>query len=315
MESFKLTTKSKDDIIISSFGEDKANIRIYNTFENIDSLSVDFHATDSINNTIDTSFYVKFVKRDVKPEKFDMKTQDLNITSTKGTISGKVGFTKPLLAINFDSMFYIVDSTKHINFTQQDVAFDSLNNILSFNKIFDKKLLEKPEQAQTLKDSTQQKPKASPGSLKDSKPGQKNQPKKKELKGQLYLGKAAFISIELDSTQQFTQPLRPKSLEDMGIIFIEIQTKEPHFIVEILDKNFNIINSIKDNKKFSFEDLDPGDYQIRLTIDKNNDGKWNAGNFFIRQEPEPVTFYRNEKKTMIVNLKANWEVGPLLITY
>jgi uncharacterized protein (DUF2141 family) len=316
MESFHVNSNTKEEIIISSFGEDKSNIRVYNTFENVDSVSVNFHANDSLQNAIDTTFFVKFIKRDVEAEKFDMKTEELNMLGTKGTISGKVRFNKPLLTINFDSLYYIIDSAKHINFTQQDVSFDSLNNVLSFNKNFDKKLLEKAEDKpnEISNDSIKQETAPEKPQRITGKSNPK-QPKKKQITNQLYMGNATFISIELDSSKNFTQPLRPKNLEDLGIIFIEVQTKEPHFLVQILDKNFNIVKSVKDNKKFSFEDLDAGDYQLRLVIDRNNDGKWNAGNFFNREEPEPIKFYRNEKKTTTVNLKANWEVGPLLITY
>ena len=70
LTSFKITT-SEDEHIISSFGEDQANIRVYNTFEDKDSVSTHFTGRDSINNLIDTTLYVKFSKRDVKPENFD----------------------------------------------------------------------------------------------------------------------------------------------------------------------------------------------------------------------------------------------------
>ena len=109
--------------------------------------------------------------------------------------------------------------------------------------------------------------------------------------------------------------LPPSKLEDTGMILVEIQTTAKHFFVELLTKDFQPIDLKHNTKKFNFEDLKPGDYQIRLVIDENNDGKWSPGNFYLREEPEPVIFYKNEKGVPFVNLKANWELGPLLIKH
>jgi hypothetical protein len=154
---------------------------------------------------------------------------------------------------------------------------------------------------------------------KVSRPVQKQTPGKPTTKPsidyQLYLGKAAFISIERDSSKKIAERLSPSKFEDTGIILVEIQTQAKHFFVELLTKEFEVI-AIKHNlRKFNFEDLKPADYQIRLVIDENNDGKWSPGNFFLLQEPERIIFYKNEKGATSVNLKANWELGPLLIKH
>src|SRR5690606_7787805 len=123
------------------------------------------------------------------------------------------------------------------------------------------------------------------------------------------------ISIERDSSAIAEQTLKPMKLEDTGIIFIEVKTSEPYYIIELLDKSFNILRTEKNSKAITFDNLQPGDYQIRMTIDKNNDGKWSSGNFYRMIEPEKMIYYKNEKEIPIINLKANWELGPLLITY
>ena len=107
----------------------------------------------------------------------------------------------------------------------------------------------------------------------------------------------------------------PSTLEDTGILLVEIKTDAKHFLVQLMTKDFDVIASKRNTKKFNFEDLKPGDYQLRLVIDENNDGKWSPGNFYLFQEPEPVIFYKNEKGVPILSLKANWELGPLLITH
>ena len=129
------------------------------------------------------------------------------------------------------------------------------------------------------------------------------------------MAKAPLSVSNLTALKKIVERLPPSKLEDTGIILVEIQTKAKHFFVELLTKDLQPIDLKRDAKKFNFEDLKPGDYQIRLVIDENNDGKWSPGNFYLREEPEPVIFYKNEKGVPLVNLKANWELGPLLITH
>jgi hypothetical protein len=96
---------------------------------------------------------------------------------------------------------------------------------------------------------------------------------------------------------------------------MQIQTKEEHFFVQLLDKSNNVVRVIHDNKSAIFEDVIPAEYQIRLIIDHDGNGEWSPGNFFRKTEPEPTIYYLNEKDNPTINLKANWEIGPLLITY
>jgi hypothetical protein len=47
----------------------------------------------------------------------------------------------------------------------------------------------------------------------------------------------------------------------------------------------------------------PGEYELRLLVDENNNGQWDTGSFFTkRQQPEKVWLI--EKK---LNVKANWD--------
>jgi hypothetical protein len=61
--------------------------------------------------------------------------------------------------------------------------------------------------------------------------------------------------------------------------------------------------------------LPPGDYKLQLIIDKNKNGKWDAGNMFESKEPEPIFYYLYEGKAQNIPTKANWEIGPLLINH
>jgi uncharacterized protein (DUF2141 family) len=303
LATFKLSSEGTP-WLFSSFGEDQSNIRIYNTFNNADSTGIRIQARDSIYNRIDTVLFAKFTDREVKPEAFTYKSEGFKVFARKGLITGKIQFNKPLFGINYDSILYQIDSTKIITFSKAEIQWDSLRNRITIQKNFDPKLLLEPP-------ATDQ-PKTKP--TQTEKSGAKQQPKK-VIKNRFYLGHATFISIENDSSKASEETLRPVTLEETGMISMKIQTKEEHFIVQLLDKSNNVVRAIEDNKNATFEDVIPAEYQIRLIIDHDGNGEWSPGNFFRKTEPEPTIYYLNEKDNPTINLKANWEVGPLLITY
>lgn len=297
--------------IISSFGEDPANIRIYNSIGDRDSILINFQARDSIDNAIDTTLYLKFSKRTAKPETFKMTSNGFSVIGTKGILKGKLSFNKPLLSISYDSIFYQIDSTNIIRITSEDISIDTANNILSIEKHFDKTLLiKKPPVTEMKKDTVQRSKK--PVIQKEQK-GKPEVPK--PVENQFYIGNKTFISVELDSSQAFKETLKPTTLESTGVIIVHADTDEKSLILQLLAKDYRVTAATRNSEKTTFEDLNPGDFQIRLIIDKNQDGKWTAGNFFKKEQPEPILFYKNEKAQTNVNLKANWELGPLLIKY
>ena len=52
----------------------------------------------------------------------------------------------------------------------------------------------------------------------------------------------------------------------------------------------------------TFPGLTPGDYRVILTRDDNANGRWDGGDYYRRQFPEPRTVHP------IPNLRANWEL-------
>lgn len=299
LTDYRISTE-EDEHLITSFGRDQANVRVYNTFEDIDSLKVRFTGQDSISNKIDTTLYVKFSTRTPRPDVFEVQTSSLNVNGTKGILQGTITYTKPLLQINYDSIFYRIDSIKQINITPADIKIDSSHNRLTIYKTFDKSLLPQKTQASPTSNNRQ-----------TNRQRQTSTP----VENQFYLGKAALISIEIDSSKQKTETIKPSRLEETGIIFVNIETAAPNYFVEIVDKQFAVIQSKPGKPKLSFEDLKPGDYQIRLILDDNNDGKWTPGNYYKGEQPEEIIYYLNAKGSPMVSLKANWELGPLLITH
>lgn len=317
LDHFTLKSLEANEVLLSSFGDDLANIKVYNTIGDKDSLAVKLFAYDSVAHEIDTTLYIKFGKRDTKPEAFKTTGTNVKVIGTKGIIRGTISFNKPLAAINFDSIFYQIDSSKIVHIKPEDIRFDSLHNIVTIEKTFDKLLLRKPEPPKDLPKKPNQPKIETPPPASTLKPGgDKKKPAAPRIVDyQFVTGKGAFISAELDSSKSTQATAKPSTLEETGIVFVQINTKAEHYIVELLNRDFKVVDKKRDSKKVSFEDVEPGEYMLRMIVDLNGDGKWSPGNYEFNSEPEPILFYKNEKGLPSFNLKANWELGPLLITY
>jgi uncharacterized protein (DUF2141 family) len=305
LRSFQLTGPDSSNLSYT-FGENNANIKIYKT-NGRDSTAVHLVALDSIDNKIDTTLYAKYLDREVTPEKFDLALPSSSLLVDKGELEATLTFTKPVGELNFDSIYFQVDSLTRLKFTPANLAWDPLLRKFTITKTIDPALYPSEE---------------SPGSQKAPTripQRTKSQAKKPPISNQLYFGKGAFMSIENDSSKRITQTLKPTRQQDLAIINIEIRTNEKSFLVQLLDNNYKIVQEVRNKPKVRFENVSPAEYQIRLVIDKNSNGRWDSGNYFKREEPEPILYYHaSDGTTAIKGVKANWDIGndgEMFITY
>lgn len=291
-----------------SFGEDHANIRVYKTTDQ-DSLQIHLIAIDSIDNAIDTTLYAKYLTREVTPESFTMSFIASSLLGHTGDLKATLQFSKPINGINFDSLYFQIDSLTRVNITKEDITWHPLLKQLTIAKRMDRNHFKKPPPGVT----------ASPPTRTALPPPGDRTPQQKPSLNELYLGAGAFTSIENDSTEKVVQPVKAMYAEDLAVINMEIRTSEENFLVELLDKTFKVLQQVKNNTKVKFQDVTPGEYQIRLIIDSNANGRWDPGNYFKNKEPEPIIYYRSaDQSTIIKGVKANWEIGTdgeMFITY
>lgn len=306
LRTFQINAADSSELAYT-FGENQANIRIYKTTDK-DSLQVHLVAFDSIDNRIDTTLYAKYLTREVTPEKFNLSIQKPLVLAHKGTIEATLVFTKPLKEFNLDSIFYQVDSLTKITFTPQDLNWDPLTRKLSISKTVSSNLFQGPEPNGGQR-------------LNRRAPAKQDLPveQKPAPINELRLGTAAFISIENDSSQKTVQSIKPLTEQELAVINIDIRTTAKAFLVQLLDRNYTVIRQVNNRQQVRFEDILPGEYQIRLIVDKNENGRWDPGNYFTRTEPEPVIYYRGaDGSTNIKGVNANWEIGmngEMFITY
>jgi uncharacterized protein (DUF2141 family) len=283
--------------------EDASTIRVYNTLVGFDSLQVNFQAKDSIDNTLDTLLYVRFESRTVTRDKFSIKIEHCDHLQNKNQLIATLQFSKPVLTTIPDSIFIRLDSTTFIRLSAEDMRFTTNTELT-----IDKKIGKDVDFTILPYTAAPQAPRQ-PVAREDRGPRTEQQGL---LYNQLIIPAGTFLSVENDTSTQVTSPIRTFTPENSGTILIEVQTDQK-VIVQLLNKSGTVQKeSFQPNTRF--DNLLPADYMIRVVIDLNGNAKWDPGNFFTKAAPEPVYYYRTENGLMNVNIKANWEVGPLLIS-
>lgn len=291
-------------LVLFSMPEDEATIRIYNPFVEADSIPVNLIAKDSLDHTIDTLLYLKYETR-LRPERFQAKIGEVLYHKNTSILKTSITFNKPVAHLYTDSVYIQLDSTTFIRFTAEEFKW---NNYLT-QLTLEKKLPKETDFSARPQTTTQA-------------PQRKDQPKKEDsaelttqkppVYNQLQVMESAFISVQFDSSGYLKSPINTITPENSGVLLVEVSAKEK-VLIQLISKGNQIIAQSSQHAS-KFDNLPPGDYMIRVILDKNGNAKWDPSNYLTKTEPELILYYQNDKGSKNVTLKANWEVGPLFIT-
>ncbi len=100
-------------------------------------------------------------------------------------------------------------------------------------------------------------------------------------------------------------PFITRGLDYYGKIIANIQNVDTSVIVQLLQKkNEMIVQEIylSRDQVVSFGYLPPGDYLLKIIFDRNQNKKWDTGDYSESRQPELVKYY---PETM--NIKSNWD--------
>jgi len=315
--SYSIQPINNDLRLYSGFAKEHRSIKIYNTFHTKDSIEVFYQATDSINNVIKDTIWVKFKESNRKYDEFKLQT-----TPGSGSITEQFdlsfNFSKPVLYTNTDSLFFQFDTTA-IKYFNEDSLYlwndrsDELTIPVYLNKsladtVLAQRIRFEKIKADSLKTSRSKKGKSEkPAKKQMSSKNSKN--KKTELnKGlQLYLGTGTFISIENDTLKPITNNYAFSDLEKFGSISGKVKTDYPGYFIQLIDTNNNLVDEQHNVNSYTFTMVPPGNYKIRVLIDNNGNGKWDPGNMLLNIEPEEIMFFPK-----IISIRANWELNQNL---
>lgn len=267
---------------IFSFGDNNSEVIVYQKFTKEDSIQVKLIGNDSVGYKIDTLIQLKYSQTKTAKESFKLKEINSQYDYHTKKFINTISFNKPIDKIIYDSIRIVYDSTDIRQIKSNAFSIDTITHTLTFNSVIE-----------TILDKKSQKP----------------------VEPDIVFGKGWLISNEKDSARSNTIKVNIPTEEDSGIILINIQTSEPRFQIQLLNQNNELIQTVNNLKEHSFRFLKPEEYKIRILIDKNGNGKWDPGNFEKKIEPEKIIKYKSDEGKYNIPVRANWEIGPLLIKF
>ncbi|GHN00033.1 hypothetical protein WSM22_15220 [Cytophagales bacterium WSM2-2] len=271
--------KSENNRFIYTYGDNRSEVILYKDFNKNDSIKINLLAFDSTQHILDTAVYVRFTEAKKIEESFKVSDWQVDFNMSSKIVTAKGSTNKLLLAANFDSIYFQIDTATFLNIKPEDLLLDTLKKKITIRKQLKLDLKEK-----------------TPNPV-------------------LLFGKAAFVSIDKDSSKAQDIKIPILKVKETGTLSIEIITQEKNFEVHLLNSSGAVVRSIRNKKKHVFELLSPAEYKIAVIVDSNNNRKWDVGSFYTKSEPERVILYRNSEKKYTFPIRANWEVGPLVIKF
>ena len=137
--------------------------------------------------------------------------------------------------------------------------------------------------------------------------------RKYELRGEwrpdieysLEVDSAAFEDIYGLASKPIKQGFKVNSLDTYGTLLVNITSlHELPLIVQLLDAQDKMVKETKTvNGVAEFYYLKPQKYYMRLIVDRNNNGKWDTGNYDSDQQAEEVYYYPES-----IECKAKWDL-------
>lgn len=120
---------------------------------------------------------------------------------------------------------------------------------------------------------------------------------------QLSIDSSAFSSVYQKVNDRFSAQFKIKPADQYTTLKVLLTPFDSLAVVQLLDAKDKVMaTKPAEQNGVVFNYLAPGDYYLRLFIDKNQNGKWDTGNFLKQLQPEVVYYYPKK-----LTLRANWE--------
>ena len=119
----------------------------------------------------------------------------------------------------------------------------------------------------------------------------------------LTIDSAAVTSVYGLPNAPLKKELKVKGLEEYANVYFTVNVKDSAF-VELLGSSEKVMRTVTvNNGAFEFLNVQPGSYYMRITLDRNANGKWDTGNYLSHLQPEEVYYYPKK-----LTLRRNWDL-------
>lgn len=262
-----------DKKINHGFSGSQSEIDIFPNKPVGDSTLITLSAQDSLNQTKDSTFYIKQTTAKSLKEKIKLAAEKMEVHEETQKLNGQLKMSELIKTMRPDSIYIRLDSIKTIPFTKEEISYDTIFRTIKLSKAFQRS------------DSIDWK------------------------LAKMVFGGGAFTSIYGDSSKQTLASISIIKTDEMAVLIIESKAVKPNTFLEIVNSRFEVIASLPHNKITTFKNLPASTLMLRAISDSNKNGKWDNGNPNQKTLPEKITYYLNDKKKKEIPLRANWEVN------
>jgi len=324
IESYSVDAINFNKTVLTTKVKEGKSIRVFNTFQEVDSFKLKLNVVDTINQIIQDTVWVKFRPSKKTPDPFEFNVEPSANTGISESFEADIKFSKPVYRVNTDSVLFRYDTFPVATITKKEQIltnqhYDNLFIRFDLSKLLVDSLTQlsdslKAEQAKKDTATTEADKKITKVSKKQAQE-KLSQAKRKGL--HFYLGNGAFISPEYDTTEARSFAYEFRKPEDYAIIRGNVNTDYKAYFIQLLTPDFNLVDEIySQSNTFTFEYIEPGDYRIRVLIDENENKRWDLGNVKKLEMPEPVYFYQDPStNTPKITLRANWELTDINLEF
>lgn len=104
--------------------------------------------------------------------------------------------------------------------------------------------------------------------------------------------------------------IKTKRQNEFGNLKIQLKNKpSSKFFFQLLNEKYDILENIYGSEDtFTFQNLNPGKYLIRILVDDNNNGVWDKADVDIFKPAEPTYLYPN-----MIDVRPLWNINEVWI--
>ena len=242
--------------------------------------------TDSLGQQKTDTLYASFNSESTRKSDYSARVDIREILVRDPVINVQVTFNKPSVIANPDSLYVFIDSLVSIPADSMLITWNSLQTTANLSYRLDKSLFTaQPQEATNDRRSSGARP-------------------------YFRLGTNSFRSIQYDSIKGRSLQLSFLRDQDLANLIIHLDTNVPNYFIELINDSEEVIRTIPypKNKTININNIPPGQYAIRAIIDRNNNGRWDPGNYRDNTPPEIIKYFIQGPGNKMLDLRANFTV-------
>jgi hypothetical protein len=117
-----------------------------------------------------------------------------------------------------------------------------------------------------------------------------------------------FFGYDGTTNDSLVSSFSKKTEKDYGNLILNYKVDNKvstDYIVELLSSNQKVVRKdfISYSKTLEYKHLLPGNYHLKVTEDRNRNGKWDTGNYRKKLQPERIFFIEKD-----ITIRGFWDI-------